>query len=86
MSWNEDFKYRVLGNRIEVDGKSVLVFYLDEPIIVVPAKKKVQEEDSSRIISKEVLPEDSEEIPADESTDGEGIDKAQSRSRAMRSL
>ena len=83
MSWNEDFKYRVLGNRIEVDGKSVLVFYLDEPIIVVPAKKKVQEEDSSRIISKEVLPEDSEEIPADESTDGEGIDKAQSRSRAI---
>ena len=83
MSWNEDFKYRVLGNRMEVDGKSVLVFYLDEPIIVVPAKKKVQEEDSSRIISKEVLPEDSEEIPADESTDGEGIDKAQTRSRAI---
>ena len=83
MSWNEDFKYRVLGNRMEVDGKSALVFYLDEPIIVVSAKKKVQEEDSSRIISKEVLPEDSEEIPADESTDGEGIDKAQSRSRAI---
>ena len=83
MSWSEDFKYRVLGNRMEVDGKSALVFYLDEPIIVVSAKKKVQEEDSSRIISKEVLPEDSEEIPADESTDGESIDKAQSRSRAI---
>ena len=83
MGWNEEFKYRILGNRVDVDGKSMLVFYLDEPIIIVPAKKKVQEEENSRIISKEVLPEDSEEITADESTDGESIDKAQSRSRAI---
>lgn len=83
MGWNEEFKYRILGNRVDVDGKSMLVFYLDEPIIVVPAKKKVQEEVNSKIISKEILPEDSEEIPINENSDGEGLDKAQSRSRAI---
>lgn len=83
MGWNEEFKYRILGSRVDVDGKSMLVFYLDEPIIVVPAQKKVQQEENSKIISKEILPEDSEEIPVNEDTGGESLDKAQSRSRAI---
>lgn len=80
MGWNEEFKYQVVGNRIEIDGKKMLVFYLDEPIIIVPAKKKSQAEEESSIISKETLPEDTEDLTVEEPQE---IDKTQSRSRAI---
>ena len=83
MSWNEEFKYRILGSRIELEGKTALAFYLDEPIIVVPAKRKCQNAEKSEIISKEVLPVDTEEIAADDIAADGVVEKTQSRSTSM---
>ena len=83
MSWNEEFKYRILGSRIELEGKTALAFYLDEPIIVVPTKRKCQNAEKSEIISKEVLPMDTEEIAADDIAADGVVEKTQSRSRAI---
>ena len=83
MSWNEEFKYRILGSRIELEGKTALAFYLDEPIIVVPAKRKCQDAEKSEIISKEVLPVDTEEISMEDNAADGVVEKTQSRSRAI---
>lgn len=38
MSWNPEYKYRVLGRAVEVDGETMLAFFLDENMMIVPAK------------------------------------------------
>ena len=38
MGWNQDFKYRVIGNVVEIDSEKYLVFCLEEPLTIVPAK------------------------------------------------
>lgn len=73
----------LLGNRIELEGKTALAFYLDEPIIVVPAKRKYQDAEKSEIISKEILPVDTEEISMEDSAADGVVEKTQSRSRAI---
>ncbi len=47
MKWNRDYKLRIVGSVIEIDGETVLSFELDEPIMIVPTevrKKKAQTE------------------------------------------
>ena len=39
MGWEPDFKYRVLGTLVEVEGEDILVFALDDNFMIVPAKK-----------------------------------------------
>jgi len=82
MGWNKDYKYQVVGEQIEIDGKKLIAFYLDDYIIRVPAKKdEVEEDENSGIMSREVLPQDTTDIVADE-LDGD-VDKNLSRSRAI---
>ena len=38
MGWENDFKYRVLGSRIEADGEDMIVFALNDYYSIVPAK------------------------------------------------
>lgn len=39
MGWEPDYKYRVLGTAVEIDGEGILVFALDDSYMIVPAKK-----------------------------------------------
>ena len=36
MGWNLDYKYKVIGAPMDIDGETVLVFTLENPIRVVP--------------------------------------------------
>ena len=82
MGWNKDYKYRVLGQQIKVDGKKLLVFYLDEPIIVVRAERGSAEDvENSEIMTRETLPQDTEDL--DTVFDSGAVDKNLSRSRAI---
>ncbi len=39
MGWELDYKYRVLGTAVEVDGEELLVFALDDNFMIVPARR-----------------------------------------------
>lgn len=38
MGWNPDYKYRVIGRTVEYNGETMLVFFLDNAVSIVPAK------------------------------------------------
>lgn len=84
MGWVEDYKYRIVGNKIELDGKPALVFYLADPIIIVPVKPTEEAADREKsIVTKETLPEDTTEIPSDEYAEDGTVEKSQAKSRAI---
>ena len=39
MNWNTEYKYRLVGNAVRSADETMLLFYLEEPIILVPAKE-----------------------------------------------
>jgi len=39
MNWNAEYKYRLIGNAIQSAGQNMLLFHLEEPIILVSAKE-----------------------------------------------
>ena len=44
MGWNTDYKYRVIGRAVECDGETMLVFYLDSSVRIVPAKPYTEQD------------------------------------------
>ena len=38
MGWNKDYKYKVMGFPVEIEGETMLGFSLEESIMIVPAK------------------------------------------------
>lgn len=49
MKWDRDYRYKLIGMKIECGGEAMLVFYLSEPQIVVTAKQsesRIEAEDS----------------------------------------
>ena len=68
MGWNQDFKYRIVGSSFAKGSERYLVFCLDEPLTIVPARagmiknidtEKVDEEETRRIVHSGYLPEHS---------------------------
>jgi DNA invertase Pin-like site-specific DNA recombinase len=68
MGWNQDFKYRIVGSSFAKGSERYLVFCLDEPLTIVPARagmiknidtEKVDEEETRKIIRSGYLPEHS---------------------------
>lgn len=57
MGWNLDYKYRLIGASMEIDGQQVLVFTLEDPIMIVPIKmeKTKVESKSENRATKELL-------------------------------
>lgn len=58
MQWDEDYKYRIVGTVVGEGNKAVLVFYLNEPQIIVPAKPgtvKNLDTDITPNLTKEIL-------------------------------
>ena len=45
MGWNLDYKYRVVGSIMEIDGEPILVFCLDDPIRIVPTFQNEEQSD-----------------------------------------
>ena len=84
MGWVDEYKYRIVGSKIDLDGRPALAFYLADPIIIVPVKiREESDEKQNSIVTKETLPEDVTEIPNEEHH-GEGIaEKSQAKSRAI---
>ncbi len=39
MNWNTEYKYRLIGNAVQSAGQNMLLFHLEEPIILVSAKE-----------------------------------------------
>ncbi len=39
MNWNTEYKYRLIGNAVQLAGQNMLLFHLEEPIILVSAKE-----------------------------------------------
>ena len=39
MNWNAEYKYRLIGNAVQSAGQNMLLFHLEEPIILVSAKE-----------------------------------------------
>ena len=48
MGWNLDYKYKVVGVPMEIEGQIVLVFTLEDPIRIVPIKMEEQEKQAER--------------------------------------
>jgi hypothetical protein len=48
MGWNLDYKYKVVGVPMEIDGQIVLVFTLEEPIRIVPIKMEEKGKQAER--------------------------------------
>lgn len=64
--------------------KPALVFYLADPIIIVPVKPTEDAANKGKsIVTKETLPEDTIEIPSDEYAEDGNIEKNQAKSRAI---
>ena len=42
MGWNLDYKYKVIGCSMEIDGETVLIFTLEDPIRIVPIKSETK--------------------------------------------
>ncbi len=54
MKWNGDYKYRFIGTKEDLGDETVLVFSMEEPIIIVPAKKDIAEDmDTENMTSQE---------------------------------
>ncbi len=51
--WNPDYRYRILGCPYEFEDEKALVFYLDEPIILVSTKLKATEVDTRASIGND---------------------------------
>lgn len=45
MGWNEEYKYRVIGSSCGSGDDAMLIFYLEEPMIIAPTKEKAQPEE-----------------------------------------
>ncbi len=49
MNWNKDYKYRVVGFPVEIEGEVMLAFSLEESVMIVPAKAgSVQDIDTTK--------------------------------------
>ena len=47
MGWNLDYKYKLIGGTMIIDGQPVLVFMLDDPIRIVPIVQEKREKDET---------------------------------------
>ena len=47
MGWNLDYKYKLIGTSMVIDGRPVLVFTLERPIKIVPIVMEKQSKDES---------------------------------------
>ena len=52
MGWNTDYKYRVIGRAVNYGDETMLVFYLDNPVQIVPAKPYTEQEVESNKADK----------------------------------
>ena len=68
MEWNEDYRYRVLGELVHSGNEPMLVFYLDEPTMIVPAelgviqnidRDGIDKDQTRKIVREGSLPEQS---------------------------
>ena len=57
MGWNTDYKYRILGSTVQNGNETVLVFYLDEPTVLVPIAEEVQTT-RGEVIHEREIPQD----------------------------
>ena len=84
MGWVEEYKYRIVGNRIDINGMPALVFYMADPIIIVPVKAAEEgDEKENSIVTKETLPQDATDIPTEEHFEDGIVEKNQAKSRAI---
>lgn len=67
MGWNLDYKYRIIGAPMEIDGETVLVFTLEDPIRIVPitqvekgtpVEKKTRNRQTKELLEAGFAPED----------------------------
>ena len=61
MSWSEKCRYKILGHKIEYEGKTLYVFELDEPEILFERKKRTKADVAAGKDSQDLTPEQIEE-------------------------
>ncbi|MCD7750978.1 MAG: hypothetical protein LUI10_04460 [Lachnospiraceae bacterium] len=42
MGWNDEYKYRIIGSACGSGDDAMLIFYLEEPVIIAPTKEKTE--------------------------------------------
>ena len=48
MGWNLDYKYKMVGSSMVIDGETVLVFTLDKPIRQIPIRMETEKQETGK--------------------------------------